>query len=432
MWLLVASVCGALLISAMCSLMEAVLLSLGPGQVADLTVARPRVGGVWQDLKANIERPIAVILIINTTAHTVGASIAGAEFDRLYGDKWIWVFSLVFTFLMLQFTEILPKSAGVRYNRAVATWLGWPLARLVRIMRPIEASVRFINRPFARSGSEAQAVTALKEIDALTRVARLSGEISGEHESILKRGARLSNSKVRDVMRPRVDIDALDVDTPPEQVLGAVAMSGFSRIPVYAGDLDDILGFIYIKDVLLELQMGRPLELRRVLRPAILVPETMRLDQLVEVFRQERTQMAIVLDEHGGTEGLVTLEDVLEELVGTIHDEHRQQETDIVPEDNTHWHTLGSTSMGQLCDAIGCPELRPTIPTNISTVGGLVQVQLDRIPVSGDQVKWKRLVIEVVEMNGLRVDRVRIALLEDAREGLDPKSCKEHSPNGDG
>jgi len=299
MWLLVASVLGALLISAMCSLTEAVLLSLGPGQIADLTVARPRVGGIWQDLKANIERPIAAILIINTTAHTVGASVAGAEFDRLYGDKWIWAFSLVFTFLMLQFTEILPKSAGVRYNRAVAIWLGWPLVKLVRIMRPIEAFVRFINRPFG--GTRTKPVTALREIDALTGVARLSGEISGEHESILKRGTRLSGSKVRDVMRPRVDIDALDVETPPEQVLGAVAMSGFSRVPVYAGDLDDILGFIYIKDVLIELQMGRPLELRRVLRPAILVPETMRLDQLVEVFRQQRTQMAIVLDEHGGT-----------------------------------------------------------------------------------------------------------------------------------
>ena len=199
-------------------------------------------------------------------------------------------------------------------------------------MAPIEAFVRFINRPFSGGMPRAHVATAREEIDALTGFARMVGEISGEQEAIIKRGTRLASSKVRDVMRPRVDIDALDVDTPPDQVLGAVAMSGFARVPVYEGDLDDILGFVYIKDLLMELHMGRPLSLRRVLRPALLVPQTLRLDQLVEMFRQQRTQMAVVLDEHGGTEGLVTLEDVLETIVGTIHDEHRPQDADVVRE----------------------------------------------------------------------------------------------------
>ena len=128
MWLLIVSVIGALLISALCSLMEATLLSLRPGQIGEITARRPAIGGIWQRLTANIERPIAAILILNTAAHTIGASVAGAEFDRLYGDRWILVFSIIFTFLMLQFTEILPKGAGVRYNRLVAIWIARPLS----------------------------------------------------------------------------------------------------------------------------------------------------------------------------------------------------------------------------------------------------------------------------------------------------------------
>ena len=416
MWLLIASVLGALLISAFCSLTEAVLLSLRPGQVAELADSRPRIGHIWQKLKANIERPIAAILILNTAAHTIGASVAGAEFDRLYGERWIWLFSLVFTFLMLQFTEILPKGAGVRYNQYVAVWLARPLVGIVRVMRPIEAAVRFVNRPFAGARSRAQVDTSLEEISALTGFARMSGEISGEQELIIKRGTRLASNKVRDVMRPRVDIDALDVGTPAEQVLGAVAMSGFSRVPVYEEDLDGILGFVYIKDLLMELHMARPLDLRRLLRPALMVPETLRLDQLVEMFRQQKTQMAIVLDEHGGTEGLVTLEDALEELVGTIHDEHRVQDEEGVEETEGGWLVRGSLSLDHLLEAIGRPELRADSPSGVSTAGGLVQARLDRIAVRGDRTTWNGISLEVLEMDGLRVDQIRVTILPEERE----------------
>ena len=221
----------------------------------------------------------------------------------------------------------------------------------------------------------------------------------------------MASSKVRDVMRPRVDIDALGIDTPEDQVLGAVAMSGFSRVPVYEGDLDDILGFVYIKDVLMELHMARPLDLRRLIRPALLVPETLRLDQLVEMFRQQRTQMAIVLDEHGGTEGLVTMEDVLEELVGTIHDEHRAQDDEIVGETEDGWLVRGSMNLDHLLEEIGRPELRQRVPGNVSTVAGLIQAQLDRVANAGDQATWNRISLEVVVMDGLRIDQVRVSLV---------------------
>ena len=413
MWLLFISALGALVISAFCSLMEATLLSLRPGQIAEISTRRPRVGRIWQNLKSNIERPIAAILILNTTAHTIGASVAGAEVGHQFGPEWIWVFSLVFTFLMLQFTEILPKGAGVRYNRVVAVWIARPLRWLVRITWPIEALVHLINRPFVGPRDKSETLSAADEITALSRLARISGEISMEQEQIIRRSTRLSRSTVHDVMRSRLDIDALDVNTPPEEIVGAIAVAGFARVPIYEGDLDHIIGFIYIKDLLLEMHMGRPIDARRITRPALLVPETLGLDRLLESFRENRTQMAVVLDEHGGTEGLVTLEDVLEEIAGTIHDEHRHEDAEIVHQDKNHWLANGQASIDDLLEAIERPELRDSTPSDVHTVGGLIQKQLDRVAAVGDRITWQNMTFEVVEMDGPRIDRVLVTVSDE-------------------
>jgi putative hemolysin len=177
-------------------------------------------------------------------------------------------------------------------------------------------------------------------------------------------------------------------------------------VPVYAGDLDEILGFVYIKDLLLELHMARPFELRKLLRPAPLVPRSLPLDRLVKMFQRERTQLAIAVDEYGCTQGLVTLEDVLEKLVGDIHDEHREPDEEIVRRDEASWLVSGSASLDDLLEAIGRPELRSAIPKKVSRIAGLFQAQLGRIAVAGDRTTWAGLTLEVTDTDGLRISRV--------------------------
>ena len=167
MWLFILSVFTALSVSALCSLMEAALLSLTPSQLAQISARRPGVGAVWQRFKDNIERPIAAILVLNTAAHTIGASVAGAEFDALFGDQWILVFSLVFTYLMLQFTEILPKTLGVKYNDVIAVWITQPLSVMIRLLRPILVAIHWVNRPFEGKPPAGKARAGVEEIIAL-------------------------------------------------------------------------------------------------------------------------------------------------------------------------------------------------------------------------------------------------------------------------
>ena len=158
-------------------------------------------------------------------------------------------------------------------------------------------------------------------------------------------------------MRPRIDLDAMDVDTPPDEMLGTVAMAGFSRLPVYEGDLDHIIGFVHIKDLLRQLHLGWRLELRKLMHPALFVPESMRLDRLLELFQEKQNQLAIVLNEYGGTEGMVTLEDVMEEIVGEIRDEHRRaEEQEFVRRDDGSWLIDGGAAIDELVERLDLAE----------------------------------------------------------------------------
>ncbi len=250
---------------------------------------------------------------------------------------------------------------------------------------------------------------SMEDIERLIHTGAHQGLLDPAGQMLAHRALRLGDRTVREIMRPRIEIDALDVDTPADEVIGAVAMAGFSRLPIHEGDLDHIIGFVYTKDLLLRQHMGWPIELRKLVRPALLVPESLRIDKLLERFRQKRTQMAIVLDEFGGTEGLVTMEDVLEELVGEIHDEHRaQREQQIVARDDSSWFVDAGMPLYDLLERLEMVDRRRSLPADVSTVGGLVLFLLGRIPTPGERAEWEGLTLEVAAMEGPRLERVLI------------------------
>ena len=195
-----------------------------------------------------------------------------------------------------------------------------------------------------RAGAEP--TVSIDDIEHLIDTGTAEGVVEPLEQKLALEALRLGEHTVRDIMRPRIDLDAMDVDTPPDEMLGTVAMAGFSRLPVYEGDLDHIIGFVHIKDLFRQQHLGWPIELRKLLHPALFVPETMPLDRLLELFQEKHNQLAIVLNEYGGTEGMVTLEDVVEEIVGEIRDEHRRdEEQEFVRRDDGSWLIDGGATI---------------------------------------------------------------------------------------
>ena len=325
MTLFLIAVSIALGVSFLCSLMEAVLLSLTPSQVARLSERHPASGAIWRGLKSNIERPIAVILILNTTAHTIGASVAGAQFDELFGDRWIWVFSIAFTLVMLQFTEILPKTLGVQFGTAIAPIVARPLQAAVAAFRPLIAALHFLNRPFegARARREAGRPTTLDEIASLAAMARTSKDIGSHQERVIQGAARLSEKRVRDMMIPIEQVVMMADDLSLPRAIVAAHLDAHTRFPVHeAGSRERVTGYINFKEMIYFMSTNpRDPSLKGIVRPITFVEPDASAVDLMRVFVDQHEHIAMVRGADGRALGLVTLEDLVEELIGDIEDE---------------------------------------------------------------------------------------------------------------
>ncbi len=317
------------------------------------------------------------------------------------------------TLMLLLFGELLPKQLALRQAEQLARIVAPLLSTVSVVARPIiwivgrvSDVVLFAVRPQQDSGPR----VSLIDIEHMIETGTEEGVLESVEQRLALEALRLGERTVRDVMRPRIDLDALDVNTPPEEVIGAVAMAGFSRVPVYEGDLDHIVGYIHIKDLFRQIYLGWQIELRKLLKPALFVPESMPLDRLLELFQEQHNQLAIVLDEYGGTEGMVTLENVIDKLVGEIREGYRQdQENMFVQRDENSWLVDGAYSVADLIQKLDLPNADPTEPRPYSTVSGLVLHELRRIPGVGDATQWNGLRLEVVDMDGQRIDRILVS-----------------------
>lgn len=323
-------------------------------------------------------------------------------------------------FLSLVLGELVPKRVALALSERLATVVALPMVLLSFIARPfvavlgqVTAAVLWLLRIKTEGGPQ----VSVEDIEHLIESGREQGVLRETEHEVAVEALQLRRRRVRDIMRARIDIDAVDVDTPAQEVVGVMAMAGFSRLPVYEGDLDHIIGFLYNKDVLQQYFLGREINLRSILRSPVFVPETLPLDRLLVTLREKRTQLAIVLDEFGGTRGMVTLEDILEELVGEIHDEHRRDEPAmIVQRDERSWLVDGQVPVHELLERLPADVQLSVNPSDYSTVGGVVLAVLERLPTVGETFRAGDLHIEVVDMDGTRIDRLLIALAPPAEE----------------
>ncbi len=369
---------------------------------------------------------VGITLVGTFAAACGGASLVGyladglenAPVDFMVRNRHRVAFAVVvlsIAFLQLVLGELVPKRIALYRAESIARLVAPVMSLLSQLARPVVWVLGVVTDGILlllRVKHEDSAGVSVADIEHLIDTGTAEGTLEPVEQKVAREALRLSDRTVRDIMRPRVDLDALDVDTPQDEVIGAVAMAGFSRLPVYEKDLDRILGYVHMKDLFCVLHLGRPLDLRTMLHPALFVPESMRLDMLLEQFQEKHTQLAIVVDEHGGTDGLVTMEDVLEELVGEIRDEHRRDiAQEIVKRDDDSWLVDGGVGISDLLEQLQIKNADLPSPGSYSTVSGLILTQLGQIPSIGTRTAWGGLGLEVVDMDGQRIDRVLVSRL---------------------
>jgi CBS domain containing-hemolysin-like protein len=315
MGLLLLFVGVALAVSFLCSLMEASLLSVTPSYVAAVEVKHRGTGALLRQLKRDIDQPLAAILTLNTIANTFGATAAGAQAAKVFGSAYIAVFSAVLTLAILFLSEIIPKTLGALYWRRLAPFTARLLWVLIPLLWPLVALARQLTRLMSRKPQTA--AVHREEFRALAELGAREGVFRVEESRVLRNLFRMSSLRAKHIMTPRIVLFMVPETATVGDVLARHTEFRFSRIPVYAQDLDDVTGYVLKDDVLLcgarDQHTRRMSELRREI---LVVPESLPLPPLLERFLDSREHIALVVDEYGGTAGVVSMEDVVETVLG--------------------------------------------------------------------------------------------------------------------
>lgn len=311
----------AIIVSFLCSLTEATLLSMNSVKIETDKQKGHKYAIVLDKLKGNINRPIAAILILNTIAHTGGATIAGSAFDEIYGDEWIWVFSIVFTIVILFGTEILPKVLGVSNAESLSKYIAVPLNITIKVLYPFIYLTDLFNKLILKK-KDKKAKYSLEDIQTIARVAHLENIINKDQEDIIIKTSNLKSRKIDEIMLPLSEviyfpetIDMYDFFDLAEEHL-------HTRYPVSKTNApQDIFGYLNFKEIALESNNITTGSLQKYIRPILFVKDTQSIIQVLKDLNSKRYHLAIVENEKGTFKGLVTLEDIVEEIVGEITDE---------------------------------------------------------------------------------------------------------------
>jgi putative hemolysin len=398
----------ALASSFVCSISEAVLLSVSHAQIEAL--GKSRAADLLRRYKREIDLPIAAILTLNTTAHTIGASVAGAYYGDVFDPKTLWVFSALFTLAILIFSEIIPKTLAVASAGTLATPVAYGVAGLVVVLKPLLHVTRAIARSLRPAGS--QPVTSLEEIRLLASLGRTEGVVGQLAADMIEGVATLKELRARDVMVPRARVVYLSGLRTFEENLEVIRRTGHSRFPYTpTGDLDRVEGVVLVKDLMFTLrEVGEDIDLEELASKALVVPSATTLERLLRMFQQERRHLAIVVDEYGGTEGIVTLEDVLEEIVGEIEDESDRVDPFVTKRSDGSLVCRGWAEARAVLGGLGVEA----DDVEAVTVGGLVAELVGRVPRVGDCTEWRGLQFVVLQASPRRAERVEIRKIPEA------------------
>jgi len=408
--------------SALVSGAEVAFFSLTPSELENIKARKGKRSGMVMSLMGRPEDLLATLLVCNNLINIgiviLSTWLTGEVLN--FGNHPVLTFILqvvVITFVILLVCEVLPKVYSTRHSIQVVYLMAMPLSILERILRPF-------NRILVGSGSilkkRMKDQTDPLTMEELSEALHLTGDDLKDEGKILQGIVRFGNIEVKEIMRPRVDVHALDIELPFRKIFDTMVDLGYSRFPVYRGDLDDIKGILYIKDLLQHANKPDAFRWQSLLRQPFFIPENKRINDLLEEFRKNKMHLALVVDEYGGTSGLITLEDILEEIVGEIRDESDEEDLQYHKIGEGSFIFSGKTPINDLIRILELPEdFFDEYKGGSDTLAGLILEIRGELPEKGEEIRINELTFVIKNRDDRRIQEIQIDLAKTSHDTAD-------------
>ncbi|MCK5417819.1 MAG: HlyC/CorC family transporter [Desulfobacterales bacterium] len=401
-----------LVLSGFFSSSETALFSISKAKAIHLAKEKGRTNTLIKKMKDDPHRLLSTILIGNNLVNVGASAIATAITIGLVESHAVGIATGIMTFAILIFGEIFPKTIATRNNILIARLVIFPIYWLSILFYPIILFLNFI--PKLTGKMHKRPIVTEEELMTFVEVVEEEGGIEEEEKELIENIFEFDDTSSSEIMTPRADMFVIDGDE--ELKLEEVVKSGFTRIPVIEGDIDHVVGILNVKDLFKhQATSDEAADVRKIMREPYFVPENKKLDRLLQQFKERKQHMAIVVDEHGGISGLITLEDAIEEIVGEIIDETDTVEPHIIKTKPNEWRVLGKSEIDEVNETIkmDIPDSR-----EYDTFSGYVLDQIGRIPQEQEEIPLGNFLITVKEMDGNRISEyiVRQTEVESPKE----------------
>jgi putative hemolysin len=414
-WLLLAASAVSILLAALCAGAETAIVYSNRSAMRELADGGDRRAAAVLSLAEDRDRlHIALLLVENCLiilSAVLATVIAARAFNALLPAAVIAAVTV--SACVVFFAKLLPKGIASRRPDAFALAVAPPLHAVERMLSPVTRmlarSADFITGP-ASQGLSCAAVVTEEDIKAMINLGEERGSLKEEEKELLHKVFEFGDTLAAEAMRPRTEIVSVPSGSVLKDVFSLVSEHGYSRYPVIEATVDTVIGILYVKDILVAMSAGEVREtegIERFVRPANFIPENKRVSELLSEMQRERFQLAIVIDEYGGTAGLVTLEDLIEEIVGSIHDELESEQKDVEIMDEKNFVVSGQSPLDEVNEMIGT-NLQSA---DFNTLGGFVFGLFGKMPKVGEQLKYRQLKLEVLELEGRKITKVKITKL---------------------
>ncbi|MFH1641634.1 MAG: hemolysin family protein [Nanoarchaeota archaeon] len=394
-----------LILSAFFSMSETALVSLNRIKLRSLYDRKVKGSASVKKLKDNPSVLLSTILIGNNSVNVASAAIATSLAFEVFPNHAIAASTGIMTLLVLIFGEIIPKSLATQHNIQISLYVAKPILFLSQILKPVIKVLDIITGIFVKPGNKPSLTE--EDLHSAVKLGEEEGFIKDIEKDLLKNIFKFDEINVSEIMTPRTDVFSLELNTSLKKALPGIIKTNYSRIPIYEGNLNKIVGIVNIKDVLKELKNGKlDSPIKKIMYKPFFVPENKKVDSMLKQFMKRKEHMAIVVDEHGLVTGLLTLENVIEEIVGEIQDESDKIKPHIIKVSKKVWDVLGKSDIEEVNEKL---KANFKEADDYDTISGMVLNQLGRIPDKGDKVYFGEFSVEIIDVEANRIMKVRVS-----------------------